>query len=310
MTYEELREEWESEKDYLICHTSGSTGKPKEICLPKEIIVDSAKRTIDFFNIDNHSFLYSCISPDFIGGKMMMIRSIIANTGLGWEKPSNQPLKDYKGKEITLLSVVPSQMLFILNNLDSLPKIHNILIGGAPIPSSLRRRIAKSGINAYESYGMTETASHIALRKVEEDQKPFKTLSGISVSSADGALRIKIGETLTLTTNDAAEILSPNEFNILGRIDNVIISGGKKIYPEEIEKKLSSYIDSPFFISSLPDEKWGEKIVLVIESKIDKEKLTAICSKVLEPHQKPKEILTFPKLILTDSGKLKRILPK
>ncbi len=182
MTYDNFKEQWQSEKNYLICHTSGSTGTPKEIHLAKETMEQSALRTNQSFHIDEKSYLHSCISPDFIGGKMMMIRSLIAGSEFGWEIPSNKPLNDYFGRDITLLAVVPSQMHFILDKIASLPSIQYILIGGAPIPPALRKRIAESGLIAYESYGMTETASHIALRKVETEVKPFRTLDAMKAS--------------------------------------------------------------------------------------------------------------------------------
>lgn len=310
MTHEELSEEWRN-NDALVCHTSGSTGVPKEIRIKKDHLLASARRTADFFGLDSSSLLYSCISPDFIGGKMMLVRQRLLGCRLKWEEPSNRPLAGVT-ERISLLSVVPSQMIHILDNPDKMPPIDNILVGGSAIPATLRKRIAESGLNAYESYGMTETASHIALRRIEENPKPFHSLGDITISDEDGALEITIPGWKTIVTNDCAEVLNPKEFYIKGRKDNIIISGGKKINPEEIEEKLSAVLKIPFYISSLPDDKWGERLILIAEfpdgnDKMLKERIRSDCESVLAPYEKPKEIYIIPKLQRTASGKIKRI---
>lgn len=306
MTYEELADEWDN-KNEIRCNTSGSTGTPKIIMLPKRHMLESARRTADFFSLNNDSFLYSCISPDFIGGKMMLARQRLTGCRLGWETPSNRPLANYRGNAITLLSVVPSQMIYILDNLNALPRINNILVGGSAIPPSMRERIAMSGLNAFESYGMTETSSHIALRKIEMTPKPFRTLGNITVENCGGALRINIPGWQSLTTNDAAELISPTEFRILGRLDNVIISGGRKINPEAIEEKLSPLLPFPFFITSRPDDKWGERLVLVAEGDSSLiAQIESACSHLTENYERPKEILTRKHLPRTANGKLIR----
>lgn len=304
MTYEDFRSEWESESDTVDCHTSGSTGTPTLIKLPKEMMRQSARRTIDFFGLTSDATLYSCISPDFIGGKMMLVRQRKINCRLYWESPSNRPLENYKGGPIDLISVVPSQMIHILDNLHVMPELRNILIGGSSIPSGLRRRIAASGLNAWESYGMTETASHIALRRVMADPESFHTLPGVTVEDRNGALVINISGWKSLVTNDACRVLAPDEFEILGRLDNVIISGGKKINPEKLEERLSLSIEVPFFITSAPDEKWGSRVVLVAEcNESRKEEIESVCHKHLEKHEVPKQIIFMERIPLTSNGK-------
>ena len=308
MTYEELQSEWESESDFISCHTSGSTGVPKHIELPKHQVRASALRTCSFFNIDKDSHLHSCISPDFIGGKMMMIRSILSGAEFTYEKPSNRPFSDYSGKAIDVVSVVPSQMLHILEHPDLIPEVRCYLIGGAPLPQQIKERISAAGISAYESYGMTETASHIALRKVDPDNKWFQTLDGISVSlSPSGCLTIEIDGWQIFHTNDVAEVLSPTTFRILGRADNVIITGGKKVFPEEVEHILNPLLSSPFFISSLPDLKWGQKIVLSTTDTTHSDAfLLDICRSALPGHMCPKEVIRINEIPLTSNGKIKR----
>ncbi len=306
MTYEEFAHEWHT-CDKIRCHTSGSTGKPKDILLPKDQMLESARRTAVYFSLDNSSMLYSCISPDYIGGKMMFVRQQFSGCRFEWERPSNRPLENCKNSEISLLSVVPSQMIYILDHLQDMPRIRNILVGGSAIPWSLRKRISESGLNAFESYGMTETSSHIALRRIEERPSPFKTLGDITVSDENGALEINIPGWQTIVTNDAANIVSSTEFHILGRLDNVIISGGKKINPEVVEEKLSAKLDKPFFITSLPDDKWGERLVLVVQADNNEiDAVTNACNSIEEGFLRPKQIIIKENLPMTPNGKLIR----
>lgn len=313
MNFEEFLEEWRDERDFITVQTSGSTGKPKVIRLPKEFVRESAKRTNSFFSITEGSRLHSCVGADFIGGKMMAVRADLANGVFSYETASNKPLKDFTPENsFDLVAVVPSQTLFILDKLSEMPKIKSLLIGGSSIHSELRKRIAKSSLNAYESYGMTETASHIALRKIEETLSPFHLLGEIQISvDKENCLKIKFPDGTDIQTNDIAEIISENEFFILGRRDNIIISGGKKISPELIEEKISSLITEPYCITGFPDEKWGERVILLIEKSAysngsirlpDKENL----KKFLNPWEMPKEIFVVDSLPKTDNGKIKR----
>ena len=312
MTYSLFFDEWRDGRDYVICLTSGSTGAPKQIKLPKELMRDSALRTIEYFNLNSRSHLHSCISPDFIGGKMMAVRSEILGSGFSYETPSNTPLISYDGPDIDLLAVVPSQMVYILDNLSSLPKVKNYLIGGSPIPDSIRMKIVGQGLNAFESYGMTETASHIALRKVSDPSLPFRPLPGIEVS-LDGNHRLMIhnkmfGENNFLLTNDIAEIDDDGQFFIIGRYDNVIISGGKKIHPEVLESTLESVLGIPVLFYAEKDEKWGEKLILCINKspeELSDERLKGICRLNLPDYCVPKKIIR-KEIPVTANGKKRR----
>ncbi len=311
-TYEQLYSDWHLESDCIPCCTSGSTGKPTKIYLPKKEMRASALRTCEFFNITASSHLHSCISPDYIGGKMMLIRSIVSGARFSYETPSNRPLENIPNDFIDLVSVVPSQMIHILDHPEIMKSVGHYLIGGAAIHQKIRDKIIEKGISAFESYGMTETSSHIALREVKEGEEWFHTLPGITVFPyADNRLGIRIEGWKEFLTNDIAEINSGKFFKILGRADNVINTGGKKVFPENIEQRLSPYLDFPFFISSRQDEKWGESIVLAIspsgDNDLQEEKIFEICRATLLPWEVPKEIKRISKLELTGNGKIKRI---
>lgn len=266
MTYEEFIQEWRGETDNVICHTSGSTGEPQTISLPKRELWKSASRTNRFFNLGEGSHYHSCIAADYIGGKMMAVRSEVSGGILTYETPSNRPLKDYSGGPVDLLAVVPSQMIHILDNEGTIPPIRNIIVGGAPIPAGLRKRIAESGLNVWETYGMTETCSHIALRKINESTSGFSALEGIEISKTiDGCLKIRLDGWKEIETHDMVEIAEDGTFEILGRSDSMIITGGKKVNPLTIERALEEEFGCEILVTSEPDEKWGEKIVYLIE---------------------------------------------
>lgn len=309
MDFNDFKTIWQQAPEVITCHTSGSTGTPSEILLPKAQMIESARRTCSFFGISEGSRLYSCVGADYIGGKMMMVRSLVSGADFGWEPPSNRPLENYDGPFIDLMSVVPSQMIYLLDNPEKLSQVGEFLIGGASIPAGLRKRILENGISAWESYGMTETSSHIALRKIDKDDKPFTTLPGITVEyHAGNQLAILIEGWKRFLTNDIAEIESPTGFRILGRADNAINSGGKKIYPEEIEALLSGHFTFPFFISSRKDEKWGEAVVIAVENTpVSDEEILLKCKALLPSFKVPKMVLRLNKIPLTPNGKLKRI---
>lgn len=267
----------------------------------------SALRTIRYFDITPASHLHSCISPDYIGGKMMYIRSVLAGATFSYEPPSNHPFDSYSGPPVSLVSVVPSQLDYILSHLSEMPYIKAILAGGSPLNDSLRHRIAESPVPVYESYGMTETASHIALRRVTMPGIPFSPLEGISVSTGpDNRLEIEISGWKKILTNDIAHIGSDGKFEILGRADNVIISGGLKIHPEEIENNLNGVLSFPIMITSEPHPKWGEAVVMIAETDPKNENfILETCRNRLEKPQVPKKII-FASVPRTPNGKIKR----
>lgn len=229
---------------------------------------------------------------------MMMVRALECGGRFTWEQPSNSPLSGYTGNRIDLMCVVPSQMHHILQNMDTLPETGAILIGGSPLPDDLRLRIARSPLRCWETYGMTETASHVAIRRVSEPQKPFEPLPGIKLLQNDSdCLEIEIPGWRRFITNDVVKMDSEGRFSILGRVDNVIITGGLKVHPEQVEATLRPYLPFDFMITSEPDSKWGERVVMLADrtesslcGTLDDESIIAICKSVLLPFQVPKTI--------------------
>lgn len=304
-------DQWHSAKDFIEAKTSGSTGRPKIIRLSKEAMRLSARRTNSYFDICRGDLLYNCVSAKYIGGRMMYVRAFESGAGIITEPASNRPLgHEDDPEEIKLLSCVPSQMIHILEllGLGSLPIVRNIIIGGSAIESSLRGEIAASGLNAYETYGMTETCSHIALRKIEDDvSAPYFTLPGIKVDQDSRDCLIIHAEGLdTIITNDVVRMLSDRSFLILGRYDNVIISGGKKVFPEDVERMIGRKTDSTFMITSRSNKKWGEEIVMITtdpELAKGKEEFMAGLKTTLPEECVPKDIIFRQDIPQTENGK-------
>lgn len=310
-------------------HTSGSTGAPKEIILSNDRLLRSAKRTINFFGLQKNSKLHSSISFEYIGGKMMIVRSLVAGCELSFSEPSLSPEPPSSDKTVDLISVVPAQMPFILSHLKDYNHVKAFLLGGSAIDGRLWDKIVASGINAWESYGMTETASHVALRRItgSSSMRPhFVPMQNISVKTdLEGRIHIRDGKNF-FTTNDIGIVYPDGSFNIIGRKDDIIISGGIKMNPLHIEEKIRPYIEdklSEFFLSSVPDEQWTSKIILVgvplqkIKNEEYQEKLLIeemeriiknIPDEIISVKEKPKEIRLVATLPLTESGKLKRKL--
>ncbi len=257
--------EWESDCDYIVAHTSGSTGTPKEIRLPKSDMRVSAKATNSRFGITRRSVIAAPLSVDYIAGKMMCVRAIEAGCELLEMPVSNKVIID---RRIDLLAIVPSQLDSLLAQPDAPQLVKNIIVGGAPMNDQQLAAIVNKGLNAFATYGMTETCSHVALKKICGHETYFEAMPGISFSQdRRGCLVIQAPAYSfgNLTTNDIVEIASPTEFRWIGRFDNVINSGGIKISPERLEKEIARYVDRPFYITSAKDDRWGEVPAIVFE---------------------------------------------
>lgn len=300
--------DWLDDKDYVEVRTSGSTGKPKRIEIKKQAMVNSAIATGNFFNLNPGDKVLHCLPSNFIAGKMMIIRAVVLGLELDLVEPTALPLIDYE-KDYVFCAFTPVQLK---NFAKYIKNIKTIIVGGGQVSNSIKKLIQNKKANIYETYGMTETVSHIAVKKLNnfenvEDETTFKTLPDISVELDErGCLVIKAphlseGE---IITNDLVKVYTDTSFEWLGRIDNVINSGGIKMFPEQIEKKLQSKIKEEFFIAGQPDETLGEKIVLVIES--TKNNLDASIFDVLDTYEKPKAIIPMAKFKETSSGKIHR----
>jgi O-succinylbenzoic acid--CoA ligase len=291
--------DWMNTESFIMVQTSGSTGIPKKIVLQKSAMIASAKATGLFFNLQPKNTALLCLSANYIAGKMMLVRAITLGLHLDTIDPTSEPLST---KNYNFIAMVPMQVQ------KSLSKLHffdNVLIGGTKVSYSLSESILKTNCNAFESYGMTETISHIAIKKI--GAKAFTVLPNVVISVDErSCLVIKALELSKekIITNDIVEIVNATQFVLKGRMDNVINSGGIKIFPEEVEEILAKFISVPFFVASKPDEILGEKVILVLEATPFSFDNSVFLE--LSKYQIPKEILFLESFERTETQKINR----
>lgn len=304
--------EWFDDSPSITAHTSGSTGTPKEIHLLKSDMIASAESTNSYFGITGRSTLLCPLSAGYIAGKMMIVRAIIAGATLYMETPTNRPVHNDYGM-VDLIAVVPSQIPHLLENVNIFGKLRKILIGGAQLAPELSEKLVNSKADAYVSYGMTETCSHVAIRKIASaDNGEYEAMPDISFGTDERGCLVIIAENRSfrkLHTNDIAELTDDRHFIWKGRLDNVINSGGIKVYPEEIEQLIRNVIPESveYYIGKQQDEKWGEIPVLVISQDIKEKEdlLSKVRASVKSNAQRPSKIIVDD-IKHTVSGKIIR----
>jgi len=305
--------EWFSDSDFVLAQTSGSTGEPKPIELHKSVMRKSAERTIEYFGLRKNNRLLLSLPCLYIAGKMMVVRAIVGQMNLITVDPATN--FDFLEQEtFDFGAMVPNQVFKLFeqpSGIEKLQNIRNLLIGGSAISSILESQITQLSSRVVITYGMTETASHIAIRELSGNRRSdfYHCLPGISVRLGEtDCLQIHHPEfDEPIQTNDLAELQSETSFRILGRADSVIISGGIKYSPESLEKKLEPIISRRFVISSVPDEKLGEQLILIIEGKpFDTQNLEQKIALILTPYESPKSIRFIDRFPETNSGKIIR----
>ena len=309
--------EWFSPTPTIRLHTSGSTGVPKEITVRKEQMLQSARMTCDFFQLKKGDKALLCLPLDYIAGKMMVVRAICAGLDLYPVEPSGHPLAG--GAELyDFAAMVPLQVYNALQTAEEkqrLSKIRKLIIGGRAINEQLEEALKEFPNAIYATYGMTETMSHIALRRINgaEADRFYTPLPGVKLSLSDEQTLIIDAPWVTETpviTNDIAELHADSTFRIIGRSDNVINTGGIKVQTEEVERILRPHMTGNFAITSLPHPKLGEAIVLLIEPAADAGAVREAVKKLLPRYQQPLHILTVDAIPLTGSGKTDRTATK
>ncbi len=308
--------EWFDASAEVCVHTSGSTGTPKELHVEKTRMMESACLTCSFLGLKEGDIALLCMPLKYIGAKMVVVRSLVAGLNLWPVTPSGRPLQHLKEAPV-FAAMTPMQVYNSLQNeneKDLLRNIRHLIIGGGAIDASLAETLKDFPHAVWSTYGMTETLSHIALRRLSGPDAsdwytPFDSVQ--LRQSEEGTLIIHAPLVCPdeLTTNDIAELSAEGRFRIIGRRDNTINSGGVKIQIEQVETALKAHLTCPFLITSTPDAKFGEAVVLLIEGDIP-EDITSICEKALPSYHRPKRIVSVSHLPLTGTGKPDRAKAK
>nr|WP_299055577.1 AMP-binding protein [uncultured Polaribacter sp.] len=313
-------QDWFSKKEYVIVQTSGSTGTPKDIQLLKQKMINSALATGQFFNLKPKTTALMCLPSKYIAGKMMLVRALT----LGWHidivSSNASPLKTIS-KKYDFSAMVPLQ---VENSLDKIHLLETLIIGGGVVSKKLQDKLQSISTNVFATYGMTETITHIAIKKLNHFKGAisnsvtiayYKTLPNTTIYiDQRNCLVLKNNNVANeiVFTNDVVQLISDTQFEWLGRIDNVINSGGIKLYPEKIEEQLSTLIKQRFFVTGIEDELLGNKLILVVEAPIDhqlyKNKLFSEIQnlRTLSKFEIPKEIYFMDQFIETGTKKIQR----
>ena len=310
MTLDEFVSDWQSDSPTLLVHTSGSTGKPKPMLVEKRRMEASARITCGFLGLRAGDTALLCMPLDFIAGKMVVVRSLVWGLQLVAVEPSGHPLKGLT-ESPTFAAMVPMQVynsLKVEEERRLLRDIKHLIIGGGAVNSDMAEELRGFPNAVWSTYGMTETLSHIALRRLSgaEASEWYEPFDGVGVTtSADGCLVIDAPAVCAqpLVTNDIAE-LAPDgrRFRIRGRRDNVVCSGGLKLQIEEMEARLQPHLNVPYMISKRPDDKFGEAVVLLAVTD-DMESVCEVCRKHMPRYEQPRYFLAVSELPMTPTGK-------
>jgi len=302
--------DWVDDSDFIEVSTSGSTGVPQKIKLKKQHMVNSAMATGKYFDLKPTNTALLCLPATYIAGKMMLVRAMVLGLHLEYVHPDSNPVQTIKAV-YDFGAMIPLQLE---NSLSKMKHFKTLIIGGSPLSTALISKIKTKKTKVYETYGMTETISHIAVKKVNHTIKKttyFEALPNIELKIDDRNCLVihapEISEKEVIT-NDVVNLISTSQFEWLGRFDTLINSGGVKLNPETIEAKLNAVLKHPFFVAGIPDAVLGEKLVLILEGNVD---VLAMQTKVaqlksLTKFEIPKEIFCLEKFIRTANGKLQR----
>lgn len=305
--------EWFDASPVITVHTSGSTGVPKGLVVRKDRMMQSARLTCEFLNLQAGDTALLYMNLRYIGAMMMVVRSLVAGLNLVVRPASGHPLSDVE-VPLKFAAMVPLQVYNTLRVPAERKRLEHtdiLIIGGGAVDDSLEAELKTIPIAAYSTYGMTETLSHIALRRLngEAASKCYYPFPSVELSlSAENTLIVKAPLICddVLQTNDIACLCSDGGFTIAGRKDNVINSGGIKIQAEEMENRLQPFIPVPFAVTAVPDPRLGQALTLLIAGKPDIKELENKLQAVLETYYRPKHIFITELIPQTENGKIDR----
>lgn len=306
--------EWYDKKPTLLVHTSGSTGKPKAYCVQKKHMIASALMTCQFLNLQPQDTALLCLPVYYIAGKMMLVRAMVAQLQLNAITPTSSPFQ-WTTSNYDFAALTPMQVYQTLKHekaCEVMQNVRQLIIGGGPIDEQLENKLHCFPKSVWSTYGMTETVSHIALRRLNGDKATawYTPMSGVKIRLSTQSTLIIDAPKLNnqcLTTNDLAVINEKGEFKIRGRLDTVINSGGIKIQIEEVEAKLRKYTDIPFMITAQNDTQFGQIVVALTTAQQEElEELKKASKANLPAYWQPKYYYLVEELPMTTTGKPNR----
>ena len=311
--------DWLAGQETFTQQTSGSTGAPKLQVLSRTQMEASAAATGAFFGTTTRSHLLCCLNPAFIAGKMMLVRALVWNCPITLVEPSANPLLSL-AEQFTFVALVPLQVEAALAEEKSrklLQSIPHVLIGGAALPYKIQQELIQQGIRAWQSFGMTETVSHIALAPIGAGDLVYQALPGVAIGINEQHclwIQSQMSGTERIQTNDTIELRSKNTFAWLGRADFVVNSGGIKLFPEQLERRIAPLLEEicpgfAYFLFGEKDSRLGEQLVLYVEGTREETKRLALevgLGQILGKYEVPKKIYFKPAFAYTPTKKINR----
>lgn len=305
---------WFNSDDFIQVQTSGSTGRPKLVSLKKGRMIASAEATGQFFGLYEKTSALFCLSPNYIAGKMMLVRALVLGWHLDVVNSNSHPLDGNKN-DYDFCAMVPMQ---VQQSMLQLNQIKTIIIGGAPVSFNLSEALKKLKTNCFATYGMTETITHIAVKPLNlsaqkwmnaANKNTYKVLPNIKISVDNRGCLVIDAPTICeqkIVTNDLVKLINTCHFEWIGRFDCVINSGGVKINPEVVEEKLAKFMPCRFFIAGIKDDYFTQKVVLICEgAKRDFSHINF--DKILSKFEQPKQIYFVDKFVETPTQKINRM---
>ncbi len=303
---------WLDPSPSIIQYSSGTTGKSKKLQLLKESMIRSAMNTCRYFNLARGQTALLCLPVEYIAGKMMVIRSIVAGLDLHMMEPRSR-LDFYGIPPVDFSAMVPVQLSNLLKASPDFPAIKKILVGGSEIATELVNQLNQVPAEVYAGFGMAETCSHVALRCLNgpDRQDDYHALPEVNLDQDERGCLVIAADYLPqkVVTNDLVQFTGPGSFKWMGRFDNLINSGGIKVVPEEMEKEIRKETGLECAIIGLPDRKLGQRLILVAEKSRIATKEPGVRSslkKLLPAKLQVRDIVLIDKLPRNSAGKLDR----
>lgn len=319
--------DWLLGRETFSIFTSGSTGAPKPIEISRKKMQASAKATAKALGLQKGDTAFICLNTSYIAGKMMLVRGLEIGMNMVVIAPSSNPFAtlDMPFQTIDFYAFVPLQLLAILGERKHTPTLNQakaIIVGGAVVNAALENQLQKVSAPIYATYGMTETVSHIALKRLNGKEKSpyYQALPHTQIGQDErGCLTIisPVTNFEKIITNDKVNLINEQHFEWIGRIDNVINSGGIKIQVEKIENEIDKLfaqlaIFQRFAIIGLPDTHLGETVTLVLEgeknsSYITDNELFNLLKDRLSKYEVPKKIFYLSHFPETETNKINKL---
>jgi len=325
------------DRTLAIVYTSGSRGTPRGALLSRSAFVASeAAHAANLGWISEDRWLLS-IPPAHVGGLSIVTRCLIARRSVvlqGGQFDPAQTIRTMEHEEVTLLSIVPT-MLHRLLDCESpkwrpSPTLRAVLVGGAPLSDPLRERAVASGLPILSTYGCTEACSQVTTQTLAQIGLPGcgAPLPGIQLRIDGNEIQVS-GPTLMqgylgteraeepwtedgwLRTGDFGEIASDGQLVVRGRLDDIIVTGGENVAPQEVEAWLHGLPGvAAACVFPIEDLEWGQRVVAAIVTDArtyDAETTRARMKAELAPHKRPKALVLVDAFPLNRSGKVDRL---